>query len=206
MRNFPHPLAFVGIVLWLGLILAIGNVIRHGVHRKERAFGLAGLTLVAWLDLLSFLAGFSIGWILSIISIALGLFLAAVAAHYRRQILFAAFVGLLLGLFMRGHYLPAREILEFLLAGATLRGLVLVLRNWNSRDDETFGAASLGALACSGGLALLVPPSAGAYIAIATTGMGLILGMLSKYFRWQLFLLAGGTVLWALNLLFWASS
>jgi hypothetical protein len=55
------------------------------------------------------MSGFSIGWALSILNVALGLTLTALTTHYHRQILFVTLVGFLMD-YREGNILPLHAL------------------------------------------------------------------------------------------------
>lgn len=196
------PLAFLGIGLVCALPVAIWQVLHHVSHRKDKVFGFAGLTLVALLDVIAFVGGFTIGWGLALLNIALGLTFAVLAKHYRPAILFASLISLLLALFMRGHFLPAREILEVLLLIVGIGGGTQIVRNWLSQKAQNIGT-QLVMVACLGFLSLLLGDKRelATGLAVLVSMISIWIAMSSGYYRWYFLLISASCLLWVINLL-----
>lgn len=194
-----HPLRILGLGLGLAVVVSAGRMIRYVPHRQEQAFGVAALTLVALLNVASWLTGFSVGWALSILNGILGLSLTMLTTHYRPHILFATLTSLLLALFMRGHFLPARQILLVFLAIVTVGAGVRVVYNRQHRREPAFSFAGMAMVACLGGLALLTSPPIATWLTLLTVGVSVLMGILS--YQWQFLLVSGAGLLWAANLL-----
>jgi len=197
------PLAFLGIGLWSVLLIAIWHVARNAQKRKDKSFGFSALMLVAWLDVVAFLGGFSIGWSISLINIFVGLAFVMLTKHYRLEILFASLISLLLALFMRGHFLPAQGFLEVLLFIVSIGAAAQMIRSWKYREVQKVKTAGLIMVACLGFLSLLLGSNRIVAIGLAVLAgvASIFLAMSSLDHRWKFFLISTGCLLWIMNLL-----
>ena len=164
------------------------------------AVGLNALTVVVCLDVIAWLSGFTIGWLLSLANAALGLLLAGLATHYRPQILLATLVSLLLALFMRGHFVPSRLILEILLGLASAGAAIKIVRTLQRREARPVSTSSLAMVACLGGLALLVDSPMTSVLAFLTIALCALLAAFFREQRWRFLLVSWVSVVWVINL------
>jgi hypothetical protein len=196
---------FASGLLWAALVLVLTEIIRYASHRNEPEFGVLAVALVAYLDAISFMSGFSIGWALSILNVALGLTLTALTTHYRRQILFVTLVGLLLALSLRGHFFWfAFPTLQTLLAMTVMGAALQVARGWWHQDKRTLSSAGIALVACLAGLTLLILPHSSPLatgLFFCTTAMSALLGILATQYRLSFFIVGTFSLLWAIALL-----
>lgn len=196
------PLAAFGIGLGCAILVAIQQVIGHISQRNGKIFGFAGLTLVGLLNVFAFVGGFSIGWSLALLNIVLSLILAMLAKHYRLEILFASLISLLLALFLRGHFLPAREILELLVFIIGVGAGVQIAQNSLSRRAKNT-KTQLVMVACLGFLSLLLGDrhevAIGLAVFVSITSIWMAIS--SKSYSWYFLLISASCLLWVINLL-----
>ncbi len=198
------PLFFLGGGLLFVLLLAIWQVLCNVSQRENRAFGFAGLTLVALLDVFAFMGGFSIGWAVSLLNVGLGLAFIKLAKHYRLEILFASLISLLLALFLRGYFLPAYEIAEILLTIVGIGAIVKIAQNWTHwREGSVIETTGLAMVACFGFLSLLSNdnPAFASGVAVVAVIVAVLFIIYSRQYRWQFALVSMGCFLWFANLL-----
>lgn len=132
-------MALVALLFWVVTALAILAVPADVLRR--RGAGFAALALVSWLALFSFLAGFSIGLVLAMGNMLFALVCTIWYRPQRAEFAFVTVVSMLLALFMRGHWPPARPLLVALLLAAA----VLQLRRfWARRAERSEAQAQLG--------------------------------------------------------------
>lgn len=194
-----YSLLALGFALWVGLLANAGHLIFRALRHDEHGVGLAALTLVLWLDVLSFLTGFSIGWAVAIVNAILGVVLALLAKHYRLQVLFATFLSLLLALFMRGHLPWARVALQLALVATGAASGMAAGAYWRRGAQRTFGAWGLALAGCLFGLGLTGSPPMSLWFAVAAVLASWVLAILSKHYRWQLALIGVAGLFWALS-------
>lgn len=202
----PLPLLAAG--LWAAITLGTLEVAQNFRRRDTRRFGAGSLTLLSGLGLLSYLAGFTIGPLIAAAAIPLGLTLAALSAHFRRETLVVTLATALLNLATGGHRLfglssagvrAAFGAAALVLALSAVAALHQTARTYR-HGDRRFAAGSLGFAACLAVLSLLVasrPLPAAALGLIACLAAGLA-ARHSSHYRWQLTLLAFWSLLWAL--------
>jgi hypothetical protein len=198
----PVALFAFGLLL-AALVLVVVAMIQYTPQRKGPEFGVLAVALVAYLDAISVMT-VSIGWVLSVMNVVLGLFLTALTTHYRRQILFATLVSFLLALFLqRDFFPPAPNILRTLLAITAVGAAVQVVRGWWRKEKGALGSAGIVMVACLAGLALLIssyplPLTIGLFL--FTAGMSALIGILSTQYRLSFFIVGTFSLLWAITL------
>ena len=92
------PIPLLAASLWAAILLGTLEVVQNARRRDTRRFGAASLTLLAGLGLLSYLAGFTIGPLIAAAALPLGLALAALATHFRGEMLVVTLTTALLNL------------------------------------------------------------------------------------------------------------
>jgi hypothetical protein len=140
---------------------------------------------------------------LSIMNVVLGLFLTALTTYYRRQILFATLVSLLLALSLRGHFWSAFYILRTLLAITAVGAAVQVVRGWRRKEKGAFSSAGIVMVACLAGLALLIssyPSPLAIGLFLFTAGASALVGILSTQYRLSFLIVGAFSLLWIITL------
>lgn len=159
-------MALVALLFWIVTVFVILAVPADVLRRRGAA--LSALVLVSWLAIFSFLAGFSIGWVLAMGNMLLALTCAIWYRGRRTEFVFVTVASMLLALFMRGHWPPARLVLVALLVVATL---FQARRLWTGRTQRSEPQAQLGFQMV--GLALMLS------LLLTASQWGLVFGLLA---------------------------
>ena len=206
MTTFPvHPLTLLFYGLVLVAIGALVQLVRSSRRRETASFPLAALTLLACLDAMAFLGGFSIGPLLVLVASVLAVVLAAMVRSYRVQVGLACLATLLLAAGMwTGTFANVRLTLGIGLVSAVVVAMVQLGRGLTERGVGAFGGWGLTLTACLGGLSLLLgstPGSLWSRLPLPAAVLGLGLALVSKRYRPPLLLVALANVLLGLGFL-----
>jgi hypothetical protein len=135
---------------------ALFVLVRGSTDRKGRTFGLAGMALVASLDAMSLLGGFSIGPVLALAAVILALLVAYAAGSFTTPLRLLALATLLVG---AGLWLGVFPTIDVILGGAmggvAVLALLRLARYWDTRLASEFGGWGLVLAASLGGLGLV---------------------------------------------------
>jgi len=206
MTTFPvQPLTLLFYGLALVSIGALVQLVRSSRHRETAAFPLAALTLLACLDAMAFLGGFSIGPLLVLVTSALAVVLAALVRSYRMQVGLVSLATLLLAAGMwTGIFATVRLILAISLVSAAVVAMVQLGRRLTQRGARAFGGWGVALTGCLSGLSLLLgstPGSLWSRLPVPAAVLGLGLALVSKRYRLPLLLVALANVLLGLGFL-----
>jgi hypothetical protein len=163
------------------------------------------LVLVSWLDISSFLGGFSIGPFTAIITVVIGSIFAALTSHYRPQFIFATGVSFLLMLALRGWFLPAYYALPVLLAIGLFYTFVFLIRNRSLYRSKQFAGFSC-ALALLNFSSIMLSVLFDFYIVlpIIATSLAVVFGVASavipKHYRGYVIFVTLAAIIWGANL------
>jgi hypothetical protein len=187
------------VLLWSGLVLALIQTLRYAKQLHSEEFGVSALGLLAWINIFSFMGGFSIGLITIGINLIFGAILVFIVAKYRSQILFVTAASLLLLLFMRDFLPLARLLLELLLVSGLAVSLFQIYRSRKNRNQSEFSLACLGSVGILYFLSLLLNEIEPATISLAILAfVGAIVSIyLSSHFRWHFVFLSLVSLTWA---------
>ena len=206
MTNFPvQPLTLLFYGLALVAIGALVQLVRSSRRRETAAFPLAVLTLLACLDAMAFLGGFSIGPLLVLVASVLAVVFAAMVRSYRVQVGLVSLATLLLAAGMwTGTLATVRPILGIGLVSAAVVAMVQLGRRLTQRGVGAFGGWGVTLTGCLGGLSLLLgstPGSLWSRLPMPAAVLGLGLALVSKRYRPPLLLVALANVLLGLGFL-----
>ena len=194
-----HPLQLLGFIFWGGLALAVIRTLRHIRRFRTDEFGFSALSLIGWLSIFSFLAGFSIGAYLAVINIAIGLIVLLLNPPYRLHTMFVTLATLLLLASMRGAFPVAHLLLVLLLVGGLAFSFFQVFQFWVVRQNKQFSQACLQAMAILFFLSLLLNNFVLILVVLVLISLvwGILSIMLAKHFRWHFAVLFLTTATWA---------
>lgn len=201
MQFALQPLPLLVLVLGFGVVIAIIQAVQNRHNPKDPRFGFATLSLVAFLSAISFLTGFSLGWVLSIITTFLSLCFATISKQYRLQIFICGVISSLLALFMRGYFVYAREILQGLLVILVFISAYRVINTIRLSNRRGIGVAIHGVAACLSALGLLIPIPVSGWITALAIGSGIAGILLTKQYRLYLVLIGVSGYLWLMNII-----
>ncbi len=174
-------------------IYLIGNIILMAVlmvfqvrSGQKRNIALNATFLVCWLDVFSFVTGFSIGWLISVVKIFVGVLFLSLVKYFRLPIAVTTCVGLLLALSLRGFFGPAVYILYILLIGGGVAGIIGMIRFRINSGGDKFELSALGFVVCLAGLSFFPIPTLPYFsrsIPISATFLGLLFAIILKNTR-----------------------
>jgi len=173
---------------------ALAQLVRWSRHHESAHFSLAAVTLLACLDVMGFLAGFSIGPLLILVASPVVIFLTLYVRTHRRPVALLAFATLSLagGMWTVGFSVAGR-ILTISLAMGALVAILQIGRTWSARRCGPFAGWGITLCACLGGSALLLGSTPGGLWSIVpfpAAGLGLGLALVSRRHRPALWLVA----------------
>jgi len=179
----------------MSIMWAIICMFSHWQERQKTAFALSGLSFVFLLNVMAYLTGFTIGRLLVISALLAGLLLASLVKQYKIEILVSSVVSLLLWSDMQGIVFSRTILIAVLGVMAIREGWKL--KNWQERNEIALPTARM--LAYLFGISLLLPPEYSPFLSFLLAGIGLVLVIRTKQYRWQIVLISISSILWLLN-------
>lgn len=190
-----HPLPTLSVVTIMSTIWALICMSLHWQERQKNAFALSGLGFVSLLNVMAYLTGFTIGRLVAISALLTGLLLASLVKQYKIEILVSSVASLLLWSDMQGIVF-SRTILVAIL------GLMAIREGWELKDWREHNEIALPTIKMLGylfGISLLLPPEYSPFLSFALAGIGGVLVIRAKQYRWQIGLISISSILWLLN-------
>lgn len=190
-----HPAPALALTASIAAVWAAVNCVSQRRERERPSLALSGLGFVSSLNILAYLAGFTIGVLVALTSLLAALVLVALVQPYRTELLASSAMSLLLALITRG--VPfAREILAVLLALMVVRAGWKVRGYLKNKDTPAPIVIMIGYLF---GLALVAPSGAAPFFSAVVVAMGGLLFIRIGQYRWQGALMGLGGLLWLLD-------
>jgi hypothetical protein len=196
-----HPLNILVYTITAGMVIAAVRLVQGLRNGDTVIFGFAALSMIAWLSAFSYLSGFSIGWLVSIIATVLGVVFLLSAQRYRLQISIATLISSLLALSLRGFFDYGRVILWAILAGISLYSAVLVINSLRSSDPHSTGPVLLAGAASLAGLSLIVPGVVTIGIVVLAIAVSIPGVVYIRRYRLEFALILIASTLWLINIL-----
>jgi len=190
-----HPLPTLAVVTIMSTIWATICMFRHWSERQKTAFALSGLGFVSLLNVMAYLTGFTIGRLLVISTLLAGLLLARLVKQYKIEILVSSVTSLLLWLDMQGIVFSRTILIAILGVMAIREGWEL--KDWRERNEIALPTVKM--LAYLFGISLLLPPEYSPFLSFVLAGIGGVLVIQAKQYRWQIGLISISSILWLLN-------
>jgi hypothetical protein len=192
--SLPSPLSILFYTLAITALASLYVLGRDATDRQSRAFGLAALSLIASLDVMSLLAGFSIGTVMAVVAIPLALLLAWGSGTFRMPLALMAVATVLMALALvwGNTFRTVQWTLGFGLGAVGVLALMRMVQFWDTRDSGEFGGWSLALAAALGGMGLIFSINDPSGIGLWAARLGALAAATLTFFspRYQLGLVA----------------
>lgn len=190
-----HPLPTLAVVTIMSIIWSVICMFRHWQKWQKTTFALSSLSFVSLLNVMAYLTGFTVGRLLVISALFAGLLLASLVKQYKIEILVSSVVSLLLLLDMQGIGFSRTIIVAILGVMAIREGWNL--KNWRECNEIALPSARM--LAYLFGISLLLPSEYSPFLSFVLSGIGGVLVIRTKQYRWQIGVISIGSILWLFN-------
>jgi len=189
-----QPLPVLAFLIVLGIAWSLFWIFRN--IRRQTSFEPSFLSLVAFLNILAFLSGFSIGKLVGVVALLIGISLVIKSRIFKLEFCFSAIASLLLLLLMLGVPFVDTILLVMLFAMVVWEGWKSQL--WTGSPNSIHAMAMLACL--FEGTLILSYHKFIFLLPLINVAITVLLLIKSKKYLWQNFIIILANILWLLNI------
>jgi hypothetical protein len=193
-----QPILLIAPLIYVGIAWSIFSILRS--IGRHPSFELSFLSLLALLNILAFLGGFSIGKLVAFIALLIGtsvnIYILIGSHNFKLEFIFCVLVSLLLLLFMFGVPVAESILLLVLFLFAIWEGWKT--KFWTSSPNQV---PAIVILACLFEAAIILPPDSLSFLLpLLSMAIAILLLIKSRKFLWQNLIIIIANILWLLSI------